>query len=117
MKHINWENFWSAILFFTIFIPIIPYGAILGWQALNPSKSESARFRSIQSDTNDYNSDYVRSDDYNTERSFEAYGDYDCSDFSSHDEAQEFFESEGGPDEDYHNLDRDGDGVVCETLP
>ena len=60
---------------------------------------------------------YTRNDDYNTERSYAATGDYDCGDFDTQDEAQDFFESEGGPDEDYHNLDRDGDGVACETLP
>ena len=60
---------------------------------------------------------YPRSNDYSTERSYEDSGDYDCSDFSTQDEAQEFFESEGGPDEDYHNIDRDGDGVACESLP
>jgi len=43
--------------------------------------------------------------------------DYNCSDFSTHDEAQRFFESEGGPSEDYHELDRDGDGIACESLP
>ena len=58
-----------------------------------------------------------RSDNPTTERSYQEFGDYDCSDFSTHDEAKEFFESEGGPDADYHNLDRDGDGVACETLP
>ena len=61
-------------------------------------------------------SSYVRDDDYSQERSYESYGDYDCSDFSSQSEAQDFFESEGGPDSDYHNLDRDGDGYVCESL-
>lgn len=61
-------------------------------------------------------SDFERTDDPYTERSFEEYGDMDCSDFSSQEEAQEFFEEQGGPDEDYHNLDRDGDGVACETL-
>lgn len=59
---------------------------------------------------------YERFDDPTAERSFSS-GDYDCSDFSSQEEAQDFFESEGGPDEDFHNLDRDGDGVACETLP
>lgn len=40
--------------------------------------------------------------------------DYDCSDFSSQSEAQDFFdEQEPG---DPHNLDRDGDGVACESL-
>lgn len=43
--------------------------------------------------------------------------DYDCSDFSSQRKAQIFFESEGGPSSDYHDLDRDRDGVACENLP
>lgn len=60
---------------------------------------------------------YSRDDDYSKERSYEEYGDMDCTDFDTQELAQEFFEEEGGPDEDYHNLDRDGDGVVCETLP
>lgn len=59
---------------------------------------------------------FERTDNPVVERSYETYGDYDCADFSSQDEAQEFFEGEGGPDDDYHNLDRDGDGVVCESL-
>ena len=59
----------------------------------------------------------IREDDYKIERSYGEYGDMDCGDFSTQAEAQEFFENEGGPDEDYHNLDRDGDGVACETLP
>jgi len=59
----------------------------------------------------------IRDTDYSTERSYEEYGDYDCSDFSTQAEAQEFFESQGGPRTDYHGLDRDGDGVACETLP
>jgi len=61
-------------------------------------------------------SSFDRDDDYAETRSYEDYGDLDCSDFYSQWEAQEFFESEGGPWEDYHNLDRDGDGVACESL-
>jgi Excalibur calcium-binding domain len=57
-----------------------------------------------------------RTDDPEIERSYADYGDRDCADFSSQSEAQDFFESEGGPDSDYHNLDRDGDGYACETL-
>lgn len=53
-------------------------------------------------------------DSYETERSYSS-GDYDCSDFSTHAEAQDFFESEGSGDP--HGLDRDGDGIACETLP
>jgi len=70
------------------------------------------------SDNSYYDSDeYYRDDDWTTKRSYEEYGDYDCSDFSTQEEAQQFFEDHGGPWEDYHNLDRDGDGVACESLP
>lgn len=60
--------------------------------------------------------EYPRYNDPETTRSFES-GDYDCTDFDTQEDAQEFYEEEGGPDEDPHNLDRDGDGVACETLP
>ena len=40
--------------------------------------------------------------------------DRDCSDFNTQDEAQDFFESEGGPEEDPHRLDADNDGEACE---
>ena len=47
--------------------------------------------------------------------------DRDClSDFDTQQEAQEFFESRGGPDDDPHRLDEDpgeDDGVACENLP
>jgi hypothetical protein len=43
--------------------------------------------------------------------------DYDCADFETQQEAQYFFrESDYYPDDPYH-LDRDDDGVVCESLP
>lgn len=45
------------------------------------------------------------------------YSDKDCSDFSTQSAAQRFFMAEGGPRSDPHRLDRDDDGVVCETLP
>ncbi|OHB05323.1 MAG: hypothetical protein A3A26_01915 [Candidatus Zambryskibacteria bacterium RIFCSPLOWO2_01_FULL_47_14] len=54
---------------------------------------------------------------YKQTRSFQQYGDYDCSDFSTQAEAQEFYEDGGGPDTDYHDLDRDRDGWACESLP
>lgn len=41
-------------------------------------------------------------------------GDYNCGDFKTQEQAQEILESEPG---DPHNLDRDGDGVACESLP
>jgi hypothetical protein len=43
--------------------------------------------------------------------------EYDCTDFDSHSEAQNFFIDEGGPSSDPHGLDRDSDGLACETLP
>ncbi len=46
----------------------------------------------------------------------EALHDLDCGDFSEWQEAQAFFESQGGPDEDPHGLDGDGDGIACRSL-
>lgn len=43
--------------------------------------------------------------------------DRDCSDFSTHAEAQAFFIAAGGPGADRHRLDSDHDDVACETLP
>ncbi|MBM7573356.1 S-layer homology domain-containing protein [Aquibacillus albus] len=43
--------------------------------------------------------------------------DRNCSDFDTHQEAQAFFEAAGGPELDPHELDGDGDGTVCESLP
>ncbi len=43
--------------------------------------------------------------------------DRNCSDFDTWREAQDFFEAAGGPDEDPHRLDINGDGVACESLP
>jgi hypothetical protein len=40
--------------------------------------------------------------------------DKDCSDFNSHSAAQSFFERNQPGDP--HNLDRDGDGIACESL-
>ncbi|MEM6431898.1 MAG: PEGA domain-containing protein, partial [Deinococcota bacterium] len=43
--------------------------------------------------------------------------DRNCSDFTSQAEAQAFFEAAGGTNNDIHQLDRNGDGVVCTALP
>ena len=43
--------------------------------------------------------------------------DRNCGDFSRQADAQAFFRAAGGPDRDPHRLDRDQDGVVCESLP
>lgn len=52
--------------------------------------------------------------DYSTTRPSST-GDRDCSDFATHDEAQAYFDDAGAGDP--NGLDRDGDGVACETLP
>lgn len=42
---------------------------------------------------------------------------YNCSDFSTHAEAQAAFEACGGAANDIHRLDSDKDGLACESLP
>jgi len=43
--------------------------------------------------------------------------DRDCGDFKSQRQAQRFYEAAGGPAQDPHRLDGDGNGVACESLP
>ena len=43
--------------------------------------------------------------------------DRDCGDFEDWRNAQDFYEAAGGPADDRHRLDPDGDGVACESLP
>ncbi len=69
----------------------------------------------LNSDKLPGSSNYERFDSPTTQRPPSS-GDYDCPDFSTQEEAQDFFESQGGPSDDPYNLDRDGDGVACETL-
>ena len=42
---------------------------------------------------------------------------YNCGDFKTHAAAQEVFDGCGGTENDVHRLDRDKDGIVCESLP
>ena len=42
---------------------------------------------------------------------------YNCGDFLTHTDAQAVFEACGGVSNDVHQLDRDGDGIACESLP
>lgn len=46
-----------------------------------------------------------------------AAADRNCDDFTTQKDAQEYFLSKGGPDEDPDRLDQDNDGIVCESLP
>ena len=43
--------------------------------------------------------------------------DCNCGDFATQAEAQAFFEAVGGPAQDPHRLDGDGNGLACESLP
>ncbi len=47
-------------------------------------------------------------------RSPTAIADRNCSDFASAGAAQKFFLASGGPTQDRHGLDRDGDGNACD---
>jgi len=49
---------------------------------------------------------------------WDGYSDVDCPDFDTHAHAQSFFKGTGGTtSNDPYRLDRDHDGVACETLP
>jgi hypothetical protein len=63
-------------------------------------------FNQLYSQDTDNNSVYVCDEDY-----------YNCGDFATQQEAQDVFEYCGGPETDIHQLDNDGDGLVCESLP
>lgn len=41
---------------------------------------------------------------------------YNCKDFTSQTQAQKVFENCGGKTNDIHDLDRDNDGEVCESI-
>jgi Excalibur calcium-binding domain len=51
-------------------------------------------------------------EDSYTEESY--FIDADCADFATQIEAQNFYEANGGPYDDPHDLDRDGDGMACD---
>lgn len=46
-----------------------------------------------------------------------SYNAYNCDDFSTHSQAQAVYELCGGVSNDIHRLDRDKDGLACESLP
>ena len=43
--------------------------------------------------------------------------DRNCGDFDTWRQAQDFYLAAGGPETDRHRLDRDRDGIACESLP
>jgi hypothetical protein len=97
----------GVILVFTFGIPVLPIAGMWAWDKINPPQSQ------VQNASFINDSDVRGSEDYQ-EPEYED-RDYDCGDFSTHAEAQDFFESAGSGDP--HRLDRDGDGSACETLP
>jgi len=97
---------------------LIVAGIAIGGALFSDDSQPSAQ-NQLDADSNSYLppvNNFIRNDDPQTTRSFES-GDYDCADFSTQSEAQDFFIENGGPYNDPHGLDRDGDGVVCESLP
>jgi hypothetical protein len=43
--------------------------------------------------------------------------EYNCDDFKTQGDAQEFFDNAGGVSEDTNRLDGNKDGVACQSLP
>lgn len=55
---------------------------------------------------------------FQIELTYDPFGrDRNCSAFATHEDAQEFFITAGGPERDPHPLDGDNDGIACESLP
>jgi hypothetical protein len=112
----DWDNFWN-------FIGVAFWVVVIGWfgislftpESTGDSSSESSYSNTVET-TSDYDS-YDYSED--TESSYgeespsyysSAY-DMDCSDFNSWSEAQDYYENVSDD-----NLDRDEDGIACESL-
>ncbi|WP_240468663.1 thermonuclease family protein [Gracilibacillus sp. YIM 98692] len=81
-----------------------------GFHYEKPKDEQSQEEQQKEDTSNDVSSSYDGPYDPKGE-------DRNCSDFDTHDEAQAFFKAAGGPNEDPHGLDRDKDGLVCESLP
>nr|WP_289036864.1 thermonuclease family protein [uncultured Allobacillus sp.] len=86
---------------------------------------QSDGFNAVESETEtkQSNNSSAASNETNTSGSSAYNGPYNphgkdrnCGDFDRQKNAQAFFEAAGGPEQDPHRLDRDGDGAVCESL-
>lgn len=85
-------------------------------EAMEKLKEEDEEIQKAQYiDSENYEYDYLYGADYNSSEDLN--NKYDCADFDTHAEAQKVFERDGGPSYDPHHLDRDADGIACETLP
>ena len=59
----------------------------------------------------------AQSPELDAELRYDPHGpDRDCGDFQTHAQAQAFYEAAGGPAQDPHRLDADGDGIACASL-
>lgn len=100
------SNIWKSIGKWLLAVVVVGSGY---WLFASPEQNE----KSVPQN-NIRPSPYTKTDSPIKTRS-PATGDRDCTDFSTHNQAQTFFEDEGPGDP--HGLDRDDDGVACETLP
>jgi hypothetical protein len=98
---------------------------LLGFLALVGIRWSVDYYKSLPSDSfseSDYQSE-VRDEPYypdepsGSDTSSGSYGGVNCDAFSTHREAQAFFEDHGGPGYDPYDLDGDSDGSACEWLP
>ena len=96
-------SFWDKYKYWIIGAAVIPLG-IWGYSSLN---------------NNQVNTSYPPDDDIEVACQYSCEDDRDCSDFSSHRQAQEFFECCGfSSGYDPMKLDSigEGNGVACESL-
>ncbi|WP_413308821.1 excalibur calcium-binding domain-containing protein [Bacillus sp. 1P10SD] len=68
-------------------------------------------------DDEEYTEDdeYYEEEEVSSENPYTATSiDHDCTDFATQEDAQLFYEANGGPEYDPHDLDRDNDGMACD---
>lgn len=104
----DWESVLNNIFATVIIAASVFFIGYAGYSFVNPPNEPP---QAVEQDTLNLQETSLPQEE---EEDDSVFIDYDCSDFGSHSEAQEFFEREGGPDYDPHRLDRDGDGYACE---
>lgn len=123
------------IIFVIIFLCALWYTGIFDSKNDDSSYSDESHDSTLDAEQIDYEYDYQYEDEYQYEDDYDneldyEYGndynensyssttiDHDCSDFDTQEDAQLFFEANGGPYDDPHDLDRDGDGMACDWNP
>ena len=94
------------VLVFIFTLLFINRDSIFGSNLPDDSENNNSSATQNNSSSSISSGDIICSSDY-----------YNCGDFSSQAEAQEVYDSCYADYGDVHNLDNDGDGVVCESLP